>query len=107
MFAAEYEPAVSTDRRRSPRAPLSLDAKIGRGGLDRALCRVTNVSLHGAKLHTYSPMQKGAAIWLTLPLLGQIVATIVWADDFEAGCQFREPLDDATFARLVGADAQA
>ena len=106
MIAAEFEPAAKPDRRRSPRAPISLDAKLGRGGLDRALCKVTNVSLHGAKLHTYSPMKKGSLIWLTLPRLGQVMATIVWADDFEAGCQFQDPLDDAAFATLVGANAQ-
>lgn len=105
MIAAEFEPAVMSDRRRSPRAPISLDAKVGRGGFDRALCKVTNVSLHGAKLHTYSPLTKGAVIWLTLPRLGQVAATIMWADEFEAGCQFRDPLDDHAFALLVGANA--
>jgi hypothetical protein len=106
MIAAEFEPVVQTDRRRSPRAPISLDAKLGRGGFDRALCKVTNVSLHGATLHTYSPMKKGARIWLTLPRIGQVIATIVWADDFEAGCQFQEPLDDTTFAALTGANVE-
>ncbi|WP_353204152.1 PilZ domain-containing protein [Sphingomonas sp.] len=106
MFAAEFEPAIKPDRRRSRRAPTSLDAKLGRDGLDRALCKVTNVSLHGAKLHTYSPMEKGATIWLTLPRLGQVMATIMWVDDFEAGCQFYDPLDDHAFARLVGANAE-
>ena len=97
MIAAEFEPAIKTDRR----SPISLDAKVGRGGLDRALCKVTDVSLHGAKIHTYSPLTKGAMIWLTLPKIGQIIATIVWAGEYEAGCQFREPLDDMAFARLT------
>ncbi|MEG3175063.1 PilZ domain-containing protein [Sphingomonas sp. RB3P16] len=101
MIAAEFEPALKSERRRSPRAPISLDAKLGRGGLDRALCKVTDLSLHGAKLHTYSPMNKGAMIWLTLPRLGQVIATIVWADDYEAGCQFADPLDDIAFAALM------
>jgi hypothetical protein len=101
MIAAEFEPAVKPDRRRSPRSPISLDAKMGRGGLDRALCKVTDISLHGAKIHTYSPLTKGAMIWLTLPKIGQIIATIIWADEYQAGCQFGEPLDDAAFARLT------
>ena len=103
MFAAEFEPAVVTGngRRRSARAPVSLDARIGRGGLDRALCKVTDISLHGARLQTYSSLKKGSMIWLTLPKLGQIAATIVWADDFEAGCQFQEVLDDTVFATLA------
>jgi hypothetical protein len=53
-FAAEFEPAEELGRRRSMRAPVSLDAKIGRGGLDRALCKVTDLSLHGARIQTYS-----------------------------------------------------
>ncbi len=106
MFAAEFEPAQSNGRRRSPRAPVSLDARIGRGGLDRALCKVTNISVHGAKLHTYSPLRKGAVIWLTLPHVGQVAATIIWADDFVAGCQFLEALELPVFETLVqlGAD---
>jgi hypothetical protein len=101
MFAAEFEPALSNGRRRSPRAPVSLDARLGRGGLDRALCKVTDISLHGARIHTYSSLRKGSMIWLTLPRLGQVAATIMWADDFEAGCQFQRPLDDGAFATLA------
>ena len=101
MFAAEYEPAVMSGRRRAPRAPVSLNARIGRGGLDRTLCKITDLSIHGARIHSYSGLKKGAVIWLTLPLLGQVAATVMWADDFEAGCQFREPLDDLSFASLI------
>ncbi|MGL4314453.1 MAG: PilZ domain-containing protein [Sphingomonas sp.] len=101
LFAAEFEPAQIDTRRRSPRAPVSLDARIGRGGLDRALCKVVNVSLHGAKLQTYSLLKVDAAIWLTLPVVGRRAATIIWATDFEAGCQFLEPLTDAELETLV------
>ncbi|RDE05067.1 PilZ domain-containing protein [Sphingomonas aracearum] len=98
MFAAEYEPALeSTDRRRSPRAPVSLDAKIGRGGLDRTLCRVVDLSEHGARLQTYSALKAGTRIWLTLPGVGQVIANVVWADDFLAGCQFEKPLKRDVF----------
>jgi hypothetical protein len=102
MFAAEYEPAViSNGFRRAPRAPVSLDARIGRGGLDRTLCKVNDLSVHGARIHSYSGLRRGAVIWLTLPLLGQVAATVMWADDFEAGCQFHYPLDDAAFETLA------
>ncbi len=30
----------------------------------------------------------------------------MWADDFEAGCQFQQPLDDGAFATLVDAGLQ-
>ena len=100
MFAAEFEPAV-IDRRRVPRAPVSLDARVGKGGLDRALCKVVDLSVQGARLQTYSAMRKGTTIWLTLPGLAPVAADVIWADDYLAGCQFREPLAAEVFEALV------
>lgn len=99
---AEYETAV-LGRRKSPRAPVSLDAKLGRGGLDRTLCRVTDLSREGARISSYSALKKDSVIWLTLPGVGQVAATVRWADDFHAGCQFNEPLGDSQFAALLNA----
>ena len=104
LFNAEYEPAEPLGRRRVPRAPVSLQAGFGRGGLDRTLCKVTDLSTHGARIQTYSGLKKGAVIWLTLPVIGQVVATVRWADDFEAGCEFQSPLDKALFESLTGTD---
>ncbi|MDB5677165.1 PilZ domain-containing protein [Sphingomonas bacterium] len=97
---AEYETAI-LGRRKSPRAPVSLDAKLGRGGLDRTLCRVTDLSREGARISSYSALKKDAVIWLTLPGIGQIAATVRWADDFQAGCQFNQPLEDGQFEALL------
>ncbi len=101
MFAAEIEPAEQGGRRRSPRAPVSLDARIGRGGLDRALCKVTNISMHGCRLQTYSALRAGTMIWLSLPEVGHCAARVVWADDFDAGCEFHEPLTLEVFQALA------
>jgi hypothetical protein len=100
-FAAEFEPAESLGRRRVPRAPVSLDARVGRGGLDRALCRVTDLSVHGARLQTYSELRAGAMIWLTLPQVGPCAARVVWAHDFEAGLEFQAPLAAEDFELLT------
>ena len=60
MFAAEFEPAETEGRRRSPRAPVSFDAALGQGGLGRTLCTVLDISLHGVRIQTYSALRKGA-----------------------------------------------
>ena len=101
-FAAEFEPAVGLGRRRAMRAPVSLDAKVGRGGLDRALCKVVDLSTHGARLQTYSELRAGQDIWLTLPKVGHCAASIVWASDFEAGLEFHIPLTEAAFEAITG-----
>jgi hypothetical protein len=100
MFAAEYETA-QLDRRRAPRAPVSLDARLGRGGIDRALCKVVDLSIAGCRLQTYSELKRGGTIWLTLPGHGPVAADVIWATDFVAGCQFHKPLDQAEFERLT------
>lgn len=104
MIAAEFEPALANGRRRSPRAPVSLDARLGRGGLDRALCRVVDLSLHGARLQTYSAVPPGSMIWLTLPELGPRAARVMRSDDFEAGCEFLAALTEQEFDSLVRID---
>ena len=71
---------------------MSLDARIGKTA--RALCRVVDVSVHGVRLQTYSALTRGGTIWLTLPGIGQRAADVMWADDFTAGCQFHQPLDE-------------
>jgi hypothetical protein len=105
VIAAEIEPAMPNGRRRSPRAPVSLDAKLGRGGLDRALCKIVDLSMHGVRLHTYSALRVGAMIWLTLPKLGPRAIKVMRADDFEAGCEFLEPLAQQEFEDLIAIDA--
>jgi hypothetical protein len=100
MFAAEFEPAETDGRRRSPRAPVSFDASMGQGGMGRTLCKVVDISLHGARIQTYSAMRKGSVIWLNLPEIGPVAANVMWADDYAAGCQFRKPLDKDAFERL-------
>lgn len=100
-FAAEFEPAVLMGARRSMRAPVSLDARIGRGGLDRALCRVVDLSRHGARIQTYSAVRQGSSIWLALPKAGHHAARVIWANDFEAGLEFMIPLADDVFEMLT------
>lgn len=101
MFAAEFEPAETNGRRRSPRAPVSFDAHLGQGGLGRTLCKVVDLSVHGARLQTYSGLKRGITIWLTLPEIGPVAADVMWADDFIAGCQFRTPLNPDAFEKLA------
>src|SRR3546814_18174526 len=91
MLAAEIEPADAPGRRRSARAAVALDARIDRGGLGRALCRVVDLSVHGARLETYSALRRGATLWLTLPHLAEIIADVAWATAFVAGCDFPPP----------------
>lgn len=89
MFSADFEP-FEANKRRSARSPIEVDATLD--GSRRTLCRVSDISVGGLRIRTYSALKVGAKIWLTLPLIGRVSATVKWADDVNAGCQFAEPL---------------
>ncbi len=103
MFAAEYEPAEVKGRRLVPRTPVSLDADVEARGLTKALCKVIDLSIRGARLQTYTMLEPGLMIWLNIPRLGigEFAARVTWADEFEAGCRFERRLPKAEFERLV------
>ena len=99
MFAAEFESAP-VDGRRSPRVtPVGLDAQLGIGA--RALCKVVDISVSGAKIQTYSLLKRGSVIFLKLPGAGRVAAEVVWANDFMAGCEFRKPLGPTAYAAML------
>ena len=98
MFSADFE-AAKTGQRGAARSAIGLDAELDR--LHRTLCRVSDISVSGARLRTYSALKVGSVIWLTLPLVGRVSATVKWADEYNSGCQFAEPLEPAMIEALL------
>ncbi len=88
------------EARRVARSDVEMPAKIERDG-PRSLCRISDLSTAGARLITYGPLEKHALIMLTLPGQAGRLARVVWANEFEAGCAFDEPLDDQALKALV------
>lgn len=95
-FATVYEagpgpPAVARpDVRIVPGS--AFDARLG-----RAVCRVIDVSRHGARLQTCSEPHPGMAIRRSLPGIGDRPARAIRADAFTAGLEFLQPLSGKTF----------
>ena len=66
-----------------------------------SVCRVTDVSIAGARLQTSQPLTPESAVLLTLPGQPPRGARIIWSDDCTAGCAFDVPLADAALDDLV------
>jgi hypothetical protein len=95
MFSSEVT-VVDRPRRREERLPADIRARYGTGGMpERALCRIVDVTKRGARLEVYCDLPLSSSITLTLPHTGTVRARVVWSNDFEAGCQFDEPLKDS------------
>ena len=97
IFSSEVT-VVGRSRRAEERLPADIRARYGTNGLpERALCRIVDMTKRGAKLEVYCDLPPATIITLKLPNADTVRARVVWSNDFEAGCQFIEPLSDHDF----------
>lgn len=68
----------------------------------RSVCRVADLSCHGARLATFSALTKGTIVWINLPDQPARKGEIVWADEYSAACRFLVPLEECAVTALVG-----
>lgn len=100
-IAAELIPIAQGETRRAARKAVSLDAGLFDQSRHGSLCRITDLSMSGARLQTFTDLIPGTSILLTLPGAVRRLTRIVWARDYEAGCQFEEPLSAFEFDLLT------
>ncbi len=97
------EMTVVTTRRHEERLPVDLRARYGHAGMPtRTLCRVADITRHGARLTIFCDLPPDTIITLALPSAGVIRARVMWSNDIEAGCAFEAPLSQASFAAILG-----
>lgn len=100
MLSAELV-ALPEGRRGLPRQPMRMPGEMVAGDGWRAVCRVTDLTRFGARVHTATPMRRDTILWVTLPGQRPIRARVVWTDDLDAGCLFERPLTVSAFNGLV------
>ena len=88
------------DARRGPRRSVNIPANFAATGL-RSLCKITDLSDAGARISTYVPLEPRAIVMIALPGVAVKAARVIWADDFNAGCAFDEPLTVGELDDLV------
>lgn len=100
IFSSEVT-VLGPSRRAEERLPADIRARYGTHGLpERALCRIVDMTKRGAKLEVFCDLPPTTMITLKLPNAVVVRARVVWSNDFEAGCQFLEPLSDFEFDKI-------
>jgi hypothetical protein len=80
------------ERRRDPRLPVELEAKmreLGAGGVE---AKVFNISERGFMAIAERRFEVGARVWLMLPGRERANAVIKWIAGDKIGAEFAEPL---------------
>jgi hypothetical protein len=88
-----------SDRRRSFRLPVELDAKMRELGASGIEAKVLNISERGFMAVADAEFEVGSRIWLMLPGRGRANAVIKWTAGDKLGAEFAEPISLDGLAR--------
>ena len=81
-----------SDRRRYPRVPVDVEAKMRELGATGVEARVLNISEQGFMAETEASFEVGTRVWLMLPGRERANAVVKWTAGDRLGAEFSEPI---------------
>src|SRR5689334_12013692 len=81
-----------SDRRRYPRVPVDVEAKMRELGATGVEARVLNISEQGFMAETEASFEVGTRVWLMLPGRERANAVVKWTAGDRLGAEFAEPI---------------
>lgn len=81
-----------TNRRRSPRVAVEIDAKVRELGNEGCEARLINISETGFMAESDGEFEVGTRIWLMLPGRERANALVRWVAGHRIGAEFAEPI---------------
>ncbi len=93
------EASDPSDRRRSSRHTVGIDARVRELGNEGREARVVNISETGFMAETDGQFEVGTRVWLILPGRDRANALVKWIAGDKMGAEFAEPIS------LEGLDA--
>jgi hypothetical protein len=104
-FEAELSswPATSHERkaRKSERIHVEVPAGLRQRGASGVSVRVLDLSPEGFRASTHLELNNGSSVWLRLPGLEPLHATVAWSEGHFIGCAFERPLHPAVVDMIV------
>ena len=88
-----------SERRRTSRVPVELEAKMRELGASGVEAKVLNISERGFMAESEARFEVGSRVWLMLPGRERANAVIKWAAGDKIGAEFADPIavDDIAF----------
>ncbi|MEQ1496171.1 MAG: PilZ domain-containing protein [Novosphingobium sp.] len=91
---------ANTGSRKAGRAEWSADVQF-RCGNRRAVVQLADISQNGARVKGVFLVRQGDTFYLKLSGMESFEARVVWAEEFEFGCEFLRPLNPVILEALV------
>lgn len=100
MTPAHQPKFVSTGGRRADRRKFDVTVQF-RSGPRRASVKVRDISRFGARIAGVYLVHADDRLFITLPGIAPIEARVAWVTEFEFGCEFAQPLNQAILDAIV------
>ncbi|CAN5373291.1 hypothetical protein BH10PSE12_BH10PSE12_30410 [soil metagenome] len=94
------------DARSTDRHNVLIGVRLRRPGETWFTSRISDLSVGGFRLQSFIKLVSGMEIWIMLPGFEGRKATVLWAQEHEAGCAFERPLHPAILDHILRANAQ-
>lgn len=78
-----------------------IGVKLRRAGETWFSSRVADLSIGGFRLQSFVKLEQGMELWIMLPGFEGRRATVLWAQNHEAGCVFERPLHPAIYDHIM------
>ena len=82
----------SDERRRYPRLPVELEAKMRELGATGVEAKILNISEQGFMAATEAQFEVGSRVWLMLPGRERANAVVKWTAGDKIGAEFADPI---------------
>lgn len=89
------------DERGAERWPVLINVSLRTDDGSNLSAKVTDISANGLRLKTYHSLEAGKRVFISIPLLGEAPATIVWNAKDTYGVVFDRPLPYRQLDELV------
>lgn len=87
--------------RERPRAPFRIAAMLRDRSSNKFQVHLVDLSTSGFQAEAHPSLDPGAIVWLTIPGMQGLEATVMWRKRAVIGCKFNQPLHPAVFDHLT------
>ena len=89
------------DSRRQDRVGVATVARLRDRASNKYDVHLLDLSITGFRAEAHYSLDKDSIVWLTIPGLQGLEATVAWRRGAVIGCRFRQPLYPAVFDHIV------
>lgn len=94
-------PDDAEEHRARGRASFRIPAILRDRSSNKFHVQLLDLSATGFQADAHPSLDPGAIVWLSLPAMQGLEATVVWRQRNVIGCRFNQPLHPAVFDHLV------